>query len=700
MPPREPALRWSRWWRVAAGVGCCAALALWGGWMAAVAGLGPLDLGPTREGSALVVDRSGRLLRPFTTADGRWKLPVTVADVDPQYLVLLKAYEDQRFDHHSGVDGQAMLRAAVQMLRHRRVVSGGSTLTMQVARLLEPREERSLAAKARQALRAWQLEASESKTGILNHYLTLAPYGGNIEGVRAASLAYFGKEPRRLSLAEAALLVALPQAPEARRPDRFAALARRARDRVLDLAVQRGVVSRADADQARLDPVPEMRKAFPMIAPHVAEAAIRAQPQRRLHDLTLDYRLQTALEGLARERTEAFGPKASLAMVAIDNATGELRASVSGPDVFNVQRAGAVDLTQAVRSPGSALKPFIYALAFETGVAHPETMLEDRPSRFAAYSPENFDLTYQGSVSARMALQQSLNVPAVELLSEVGPFRFIARLRGAGADVVLPRDAQPGLAAALGGLGIRLTDLARLYSGLARGGATVPILLRRDEPPVLGGERRLTSPVAAWYVADVLRGTPPPLHALGGRISFKTGTSYGYRDAWAVGFDRRMTIAVWVGRPDGAPMPGLTGRTAAAPILFDAFSRLGGDNEAIAAPRDVLIASNSSLPLPLRHLRKDVPKTMAAANAPLLKIAFPPDGARLDLGFAAGQERSDLTLKALGGQPPLIWLVNGRPVVQGEFRRQASWQPDGAGFARVTVMDANGASDSVTVRLE
>ena len=665
-----------------------------------VAALGPLDLAKTQEGSPIAVDRNGRLLRPFTTADGRWKLPVTAAEVDPGYLALLKAYEDQRFDVHHGIDARALARAAWQLAREGRIVSGASTLTMQVARLLEPREERSLAAKARQMVRAVQLERLAGKGQILDHYLTLAPYGGNIEGVRAATLAYFGKEPRRLSLAEAALLVALPQSPEARRPDRFPEVARRARDRVLALAAARGAISSAEADAARADPVPLARKPFPMVAPHQAEAALRGLPGERVHRLTLDYRLQTALEALARERAASLPPKSALAIVAIDNASGDLRAAVGGADLFDATRAGAMDLTQAIRSPGSALKPFIYALAFEFGIAHPETMLEDRPSRFSAYSPENFDLTYQGSITARVALQQSLNVPAVDLLSEVGPFRFIARLRAAGADVVLPRDSAPGLAAALGGLGIRLTDLARLYAGLARGGATLPLATRMDRVILPGGERALTSPVAAWYVADTLRGTPPPVHALPGQIAFKTGTSYGYRDAWAAGFDRETTIAVWVGRPDGAPVPGMTGRTAAAPVLFDAFARRGGETLTPHRPRDVLVASTANLPLPLRHLRKDLPKTVASASAPSLKIAYPPDGARIDLGLASTDDRSELMLKASGGQMPLIWLVNGRPVQQGDFRRQAHWQPDGAGFVRVTVMDAAGASDTVHVRLE
>jgi len=269
-----------------------------------------------------------------------------------------------------------------------------------------------------------------------------------------------------------------------------------------------------------------------------------------------------------------------------------------------------------------------------------------------------------------------------------------ASLPGSG-----PGEATPGLAAALGGLGIRLTDLARLFGGLARGGATLPLAVRADAPVLTGMERRLTTPVAAFYVADILRGTPPPVHGLPGQIAYKTGTSYGYRDAWAVGFDRATTIAVWVGRPDGAPVPGLTGRTAAAPILFDAFARRGGEMLAPRRPANTLVATTATLPPPLRHLRRDAPKTLAAALSPSLTIAYPPDGARIDLGLSGG-EASELILKASGGTMPLNWLVNGAPVRQGEFRRQASWVPDGAGFVRVTVMDARGAMASVSVRIE
>ncbi len=661
--------------------------------------LGPLDLRIVDQGSSIAVDRDGRLLRAFTTADGRWRLPVSTADVDPRFLDMLIAFEDRRFQQHDGVDARALGRAVWQFIRNGHVVSGGSTLTMQVARLLEPREQRTGAAKLRQIGRAIELEQKFSKTEILDLYFALAPYGGNLEGVRAASLAYFGKEPKRLSNAESALLVALPQSPETRRPDRSVEAARRARNRVLDRAARAGVLTRQEAENAKAEPVPRERKPFPSLAAHVAEAAHQAEPGRRILKFALDGRLQASLETLARESAERMGPKISAAILAIDNASGEIRAQVGSADYFSTERAGSIDMTQALRSPGSSLKPFIYALAFENGVAHPETILDDRPARYGIYAPENFDMQFQGQVTARRALQLSLNVPAVELLNEVGPARLLARLRNAGADIVLPGDAPPGLAIGLGGLGIRLKDLARLYAGLARGGSVPDLVVRLDLPKPRAAQQNISEPVASWYVADILRGAPPPINATSGRIAFKTGTSYGYRDAVAVGFDKRMTIGVWFGRPDNGAVSGLVARQIAAPVLFDAFGRVPGETEPLPRPPNALISTTSGLPPPLRHLRKDTPKTVAATAIAQLKIAYPPDGARVDLGLAQGAS-SPLALKAQGGALPLFWMVNGAPVGLPDPRRQSSWTPDGAGFARVSVMDAKGATDSVLVRLE
>jgi penicillin-binding protein 1C len=673
--------------------------------MAAVAGAaaglveayGPPPLG--RDGlevSRVALDRNGMLLRAYLTSEGRWRLPATRKDVDPRYIDVLLACEDKRFFAHRGVDPLAIARAAFQLLSQGRVVSGGSTLTMQVARLLEPRQRRSLHAKIRQGLRAVQLEQALSKDEILATYLTLAPYGGNLEGVRAASLAYFGKEPRRLTLGQAALLVALPQAPEARRPDRFPEAAKLARDRVLDRIAGSGVFGDAEIARAKEEPVPSGRQKMPLLAPHAADQAMSGAPQERSLRLTIDARLQKILERLARDRAQALGPDLSVAMVVVDNATGEVAARVASPDYFDERRAGQVDLTQAVRSPGSTLKPFIYGLGFEDGLIHPETLIEDRPIRYAGYRPENFDLTFQGTVTVRRALQLSLNVPAVAVLDQIGPSRLIARLGEAGASLVLPRREAPGLALGLGGIGIRLTDLTMLYAGLARQGTVAPLIERlgANPPP----PRRLIEPAAAWSIANVLIGTPPPENAAGGRIAFKTGTSYGYRDAWAVGFDGRRTIGVWVGRPDGAPVAGLAGRTEAAPILFDAFARAGAALQKLpAAPKGALIATTAKLPPPLRRFSS--PASTGEAMDAKIRIVFPPHGASLELSGSQGA-RDPIAVKIAGGTLPLNVLLNGLPLEPSTSARTLFFAPDGPGFVRLTVTDATGAADSVVVRLQ
>ena len=688
--------RWLYWSLAVVSIATTVILLAGARWIAA---LGPAPLGEGRAFSTVVEDRDGRLLRPYTTPEGRWRLPATREHVDPRFLQMLLAYEDKRFVTHRGVDPLALGRAVVQLINHGRIVSGGSTITMQVARLLEPRAERSFAAKLRQMVRALELERALSKDDILALYLSLAPYGGNLEGVRAASLAYFGKEPRRLTLGEAAMLVALPQSPEQRRPDRSIEAARNARDRVLDRVAAAGVVALDEIARARQEPVPDGRKPMPMLAPHAADAVVAAAPDRRSHRLTIEATLQKNLEELARERARALGPDISVAILAVDHATGEVLARIASADYFDARRAGQVDMTAALRSPGSTLKPFIYGLGFEDGLIHPDTLIEDRPVRFGGYAPENFDLTFQGTVTVRRALQLSLNVPAVAVLDKVGASRFAARLSQAGGSFVLPQGEVPGLAMGLGGVGVTLSDLVALYAGLARLGTTVPITERVANGEEASMPRRLLDPAAAWYVGRILLGTPPPENAAGGRIAFKTGTSYGYRDAWAVGFDGNRTIGVWVGRPDGAPVPGLLGRLAAAPILFDAFARTGKlPTPLSAAPKGALVAATAKLPPPLQRFR---PGALAGESPePQLRIMFPPNGARLELANDSSGNPDPIALKVTGGTGPLTVLVNGLPLPGSPAKRTLFFEPEGPGFVRLTVMDGRGATDSVVVRLQ
>src|SRR6185295_18094930 len=515
----------------------------------------PPDLSRYNDRSTEVVDSSGRLLRAFTTADGKWRLKTTVDEVDPVYLALLKAYEDRRFDDHWGVDPLAVGRAAEQWITRGRIVSGASTLSMQAARLLEPDlfrigPRRTLGTKLLQSARALQLEWRYSKREVLGIYLTLAPMGGNLEGVRAASFAYFGKEPRHLNAAGAALLVAIPQSPERRRPDRSPAAAQAARERVLERGLQHEVIDASLANLASSRPIPNRRLAMPLHAPHLS-AWLAGQSPGTVVPTTIRFELQAALLQLAREERGRIADRPDIAIVAVDNRTGTVVAWQGGSDYFG--RAGQVDLVRAHRSPGSALKPLIYAMAFDDRILHPESLVEDVPVRFKDWLPRNFDRDHQGAVTVRRALQQSLNVPAVLTLERVGPARFLSTLRAAGATPILPPgDPGTSLGMALGSATISPLEMAGLYSGLANGGRFAPPQVRRDQPrpePV-----RLVGDAAAWYVADVLAEAPLPdgfaslpVALRERRIAYKTGTSAGFRDAWAAGYSANWTVVVWVG---------------------------------------------------------------------------------------------------------------------------------------------------------
>ncbi|HLU82952.1 MAG TPA: penicillin-binding protein 1C, partial [Trueperaceae bacterium] len=438
-------------------------------WVAATS-LPPLSL-PT---SVEVTARDGRLLRAFTVADGRWRLALSQGAVDERYVALLLAYEDRRFYRHAGVDPLALARAVVQSVITGRRVSGGSTLTMQVARLLEDGATGTWRGKLRQVRLALALERVLSKDEILGLYMHMAPMGGNLEGVRAGSLAWFGKEPTRLTEAEAALLVALPQAPAGRTPDVHPEAARAARDRVLARGVASGAISDDAGRAASREALPSVRRPFPVLAPHLADRLTQADPSVQLHHTTIDSDVQLALEALAATALVDLPPQVTVALLVADVHTGEVLASVGSADYTSEARRGYVDMTQALRSPGSTLKPLIYGLAFSSGILHPESLLDDRPEDYGGYAPQNFDGVFRGRVTARRALELSLNLPVVAVTEVLGPARLLAALRQAGVQAVVPGDA-PGLAVALGGVGISLEGLVQLYASLANGGEVVEL---------------------------------------------------------------------------------------------------------------------------------------------------------------------------------------------------------------------------------
>ncbi len=637
--------------------------------------------------SVEVVDRNGALLRAYTVADGRWRMAATLAEVDPDYLAMLIAYEDKRFYNHAGVDWRSVLRAGWQAVKNGRIVSGGSTLTMQVARLLEESGTGKVGGKLRQMRVALALEQRLSKDQILQLYLLLAPYGGNLEGLRAASLAYFGKEPKRLTPAEAALLVAIPQAPEARRPDRHPGRAATARGRVLDRALRDGLISEEEARHVAGEVVPEGRRPVPMLAPHLADRVRLAAPERLRHQVTLDAGLQRSLEALAEETVAGKGDQLQIAILAADHRSGEVLASVGSAGFLADRRQGFVDMTQALRSPGSTLKPLVYALAFDEGLAHPETMIDDKPVQFGTYAPQNFDKTWRGTIRLREALQLSLNIPVVLLTEALGPAKLIAAMERAGMHPALKGD-EPGLAISLGGVGVSLQDMVQLYATLARGGVALPLRVTGE-----GAEgQRVVSAVAAWQVGDILAGLAPPPGAPENRLAYKTGTSYGHRDAWAIGFDGRHVVGVWMGRADGTPVPGAFGADSAAPVLFQAMGRISRSLTPLPpAPAATLLVSNAQLPQPLRRFRSRTAVFETAADAP--RLTFPPDGAEVE------RLNGDVLVKLSGGTLPLTLMADGVPLRTGLRDRSAMIALPGAGFVTLSVIDAEGRSARIRIRL-
>lgn len=632
--------------------------------------------------SVEVLDREGALLRAYTVEDGRWRMATTLDAIDPGYLAMLVRYEDKRFRDHAGVDLRAMARASAQALSSGRIRSGGSTLTMQVARLLEGGTTGAWGGKLRQIRVALALERRLGKDAILTLYVNHAPFGGNIEGVRAAYLAWFGKPPTRMTPAQAALLVALPQSPELRRPDRDPAAARSARDRVLDRMVSAGLIDAGAAQAARTEAVPTKRIAVPALAPHLADRIRRADPFVTRHESTLDAGLQRRIAALAEVAVRPHSDRLQIAIMVADHYDGAVLASVGSAAFTGDARQGFVDMTRAVRSPGSTLKPLIYGLAFDRGLAHPETLIADAPTDFNGYRPVNFDGLWRGEVRLRDALRLSLNLPVVSLTEAMAPQHLIAGLRRAGARPVL--DGQPGLAVSLGGVGLTLEDLMRLYAGLAQGGRAVDLHWLEGERDGFAAQR-IVGPVAAWQVADILRETPRPVGVQGSGIAFKTGTSYGHRDAWAMGFDGRHVVGVWMGRADGTQVPGAFGGELAAPVLFAAFERLGRKTPLRSAPPATLIVPTARLPQPLQRFR---PRNAPATGGP--KIAFPPDGAAI--------EGESLVVKIRDGLAPFTWLANGQPVLTTRAR-EAELPPLGLGFSALTVIDAAGQSAAARVEV-
>ena len=671
-----------------------AMIALFGA-IIAVDALCPPPLHRAGDVSVLVSDREGRPLRAFATPDGRWRFAARLEETDPEFLAALLRVEDKRFYQHRGTDWLGLARAAVDSAKAGRVVSGGSTITMQTARLLEPRK-RTIGSKLIEIARAWQIERRLTKDEILELYLTLAPYGGNLEGVRAASWSYFGHEADRLSDDEIALLIALPQSPEVRRPDRRPAQAAKARNWVATKLSRYGVLSEAAAQDISNAPVPHRRRDFPARAWHGTDKALRTGAYGDVRS-TLDAGLQAEIEAIARRKAIAAGPEVQVSAIVVDIPTRAVRA-IAG-SASRDRPGGWLDLTAQARSPGSTLKPFIYALAFDDGAATPNTRIQDLPKRFASYQPENFDRLFRGDVRVSEALQHSLNVPAVMMLDRIGPDRFAAELSLAGASprVAGGADNSAGLAVALGGVGLTARELAVLYAALGDDGTAKPLVWRAEEEAESfeSAGHRLMSSQSADQILRILRNAPMPDGRVPGRltrnapdVAFKTGTSYGFRDSWAAAVSGRTAIVVWVGRADGAPRPGITGRGAALPILFEIADRAAHHLKDSGQAYGRLTTDKAPKAL--------VPQRDFVSVAPP-EILFPPRNAELWAGTIDGEAPRAFVL-AGRGEGVLRWFIDGAPC-ELDASGAPVWHPTRAGFYQITAVDAQGRSSVVNVRV-
>jgi penicillin-binding protein 1C len=598
----------------------------------------PLPL-PQDDLARVVLAEDGTPLWRFADANGVWRYPVQTREVSPYYLDALLTYEDRWFYQHPGVNPFALVRATWQNLTGARVVSGGSTLSMQVARLLDP-HSRTLHGKLRQLWRTAQLEWHLSKEQILTLYLNRAPFGGTLQGVAAASWAYLGKSPAQLTHAEAALLAVLPQAPSRLRPDRHPQRAQEARDKVLRRLAEFQVWPQSAVDEALEEPLLLAPRLEPSLAPLLARRLNRPDSPPLIRT-TVDATLQRRLEDLLLGWRARLPEHTSAAILVVEEESMAVRAYLGSVDINDAKRFGHVDMISALRSPGSTLKPFLYGMALDEGLIHSESLLQDVPRRYGDYRPGNFSMGFTGAVPASTALSSSLNLPAVQLLEAYGPKRFAAQMRIGGVPLALPALAEPNLALILGGAGSRLEDLVSGYSAFARNGRSATIRLQPDDTL---RERPLLSPGAAWIVRRILSGQARPDRDPRAELvqrpvlAWKTGTSYGFRDAWAIGVGPRYLIGVWIGRPDGTPVPGQFGLASAAPLMLQVHdvltnrdSQRGISALVLAVPANVGVAAicwplgqpmNRSDPNCRRQrfawtLDNTTPPTMQALDQPL-----------------------------------------------------------------------------------
>ncbi len=573
----------------------------------------------------IIVAEDGTPLRAFADKNGIWRYPITIKQVSPLYIEALLNYEDRWFWQHFGVNPFALVRATFQYIHHKKIISGGSTLTMQVARLVIP-QQRTVVGKFIQILRALQLEWYYSKTEILEYYLNNAPFGGTLEGVQAASYVYLGKPALELSYAEAALLAVLPQAPSRNRPDRHPEKARVARDKVIKRLQSYKVWSTEKIEAAFLEIVYAQRNIAPVIAPLFSRRFRKFSKFNVPLVTTLNYSMQRGLEDLLSDYIRRLPAKTSAAILVVENDSLEVKTYIGSADFKDNQRFGHVDMIKAIRSPGSTLKPFLYGLALDEGLIHSQSLLTDAPIILDGYRPRNFSRGFIGPISVSNALKRSLNVPAIQVLYHLGAEKFVSQLKNSGLTLQFDFNAKANLSVILGGVGTTLESLVATYTALANEGQTGKLRFFKQQAKQ---SRYLFSKGAAWIVRKMLQDKYSPSN----NLAWKTGTSYGHRDFWSIGVTGNYTIGVWLGRPDGTSTPGHYGARTASPLLFEIVERLSSKQGYSSFPKQPKTVTQDFICWPLGGLlsmtqpvlchekkeawllNKTVPKTLPETNS-------------------------------------------------------------------------------------
>ena len=648
------------------------------------------DLRKLNDLSKVIKGDKGEVLRVYLNSKDKYRIPANFENLNKTYLEMLIEYEDKRFYKHIGFDPFAISRATFQYVKNREIHSGASTITMQLVRMLEPKD-RNIFSKMSEVIKAVQLELKYSKKEILEMYLTLTPYGANIEGIEAASQFYFNKNSKELNKLEAALLVGLPQSPTYLRPDRYPERALKQRNKIINRVSENKKFQFSEWEKTTK--IFTAKRDYNLYVPHLTDKLVLNNKQS-LFETYIDMSLQNLNERTLLSYSDNFSKKTNLSAIVIENTTGKVISYIGSLDYFSQEKLGANNMVAAIRSPGSTLKPFIYAAAMDKNIIHSSTEINDDTYKSKNFTPLNFDKTFSGKVKVYEALQRSLNIPTVKVLEKIGVNNFLGILNKNKVNYVLPKKYHnPGLAIALGGIGISLEELGALYVALGNEGQYKKLRYFKNDLEE-NKEQFLFSKKTSKEITNILRKANSNsvnmqsdflTNSYG--IAHKTGTSYGYRDAFAFGYTPSHTIGVWVGRTDGTANAVRSGVQDATPVMFSLFENIKSLRTNKFETWTGYPAINMETPKAIKELKETRE----------VKITFPKPNSIFVL------EKNNslvLPLEAIKGQKPYIWMVNDK--ILSFYKKDVPmtdilWKPTNLGVNTLNVIDAEGYSDSIKV---